>query len=91
MDAKYLPTTLEGKLARTLEECGEVLQAIGKLGRWGMIARDNYTGIEYDNRAALRAELKDLTDAIDWLDSALADVDTYSPEELAWHQQRNAR
>lgn len=91
MNTKYLPTSPEGKKDRVLEEIGEVIQAIGKCGRWGMIAKDPYTGIEYDNRATLRAELADLKDAIDRFDSSLADVDTYSPEELAWHQERNQR
>lgn len=91
MDTRYLPTTLDGKIARYLEEIGETLQVLGKIGRNGMVAQDPYTGIAYDNRAALRREIKDLQDAAERLDSALADVDTYSPSELRWHQERSAR
>ena len=35
MDEKYLPTTIDGKLGRLVEECGEVLAAAGKTLRWG--------------------------------------------------------
>jgi len=36
MKAKYMPKTLRGKLAHLVEECGEVLAAVGKSMRWGL-------------------------------------------------------
>ena len=36
MDAKYLPTTTEGKLVHLIEECGETIQAATKVLRFGL-------------------------------------------------------
>ena len=36
MDAKYLPTTDEGKLVHLIEECGETIQAATKVLRFGL-------------------------------------------------------
>lgn len=59
-DPRYLPTTPEGRLLRLVEECDEVLQCVGKLGRFGV---DNYhprDPLRVTNRAALLAELRDV-------------------------------
>lgn len=64
MDPRLLPTTFKGRLFRVVEETGEVLQIIGKAGRFGWTARDPYTGINYDNWAIMKYELGDLWDAI---------------------------
>jgi NTP pyrophosphatase (non-canonical NTP hydrolase) len=39
MNPKYLPTPADVRLARVIEECGEVTQAIGKGLRFGMATR----------------------------------------------------
>lgn len=54
----------DGIIALLIEECGEVIQAIGKLNRFGKHAKDPRTGIEYDNVKNLEEELEDLETAI---------------------------
>lgn len=70
MREDLLPTSFEGRLSRLVEECGEVLQAVGKIQRFGREAQDPVTKIKYDNVADLRQELVDLKDSIkqieDW-------------------------
>jgi hypothetical protein len=63
MRVDLLPTTLEGKISRVVEECGEVLQAIGKIQRFGYRPIDPKTGIQYDNWAELTNELGQLRHA----------------------------
>ncbi len=59
---EFPPKTPEGRRWRLAEECGEVIRALSKIGRFGAI------GIGYDghenNTAALLAELSDLKHAI---------------------------
>lgn len=43
MDAKYLPTTDEGKLVHLIEECGETIQAATKVLRFGFDGKWNGT------------------------------------------------
>jgi hypothetical protein len=64
MRADLMPTTREGKLARVLEECGEVVQAYGKLLRFGETATDYKTQKHYDNRADLIEEMRQLQQAL---------------------------
>jgi NTP pyrophosphatase (non-canonical NTP hydrolase) len=59
-----LPITQADKIAYLIEECGEVLQVIGKLQRFGENPTDHKTGIKYDNIIDLLAELNDLERAI---------------------------
>ena len=66
-----LPTTLEGKIAKVVEEAGEVLQAIGKSQRHGFFAIDPMTKIHYDNRADLIVEMTQLREATIALEAAL--------------------
>jgi len=68
MRQDLIPKTRSKRIARVLEEAGEVIKAIGKLQRFGKIARDPKTKIKYDNVADLRAEMKDLRHAIDELE-----------------------
>ena len=69
MRQDLLPKTVEGKLARIVEECGEVLQAIGKIQRFGYTATDPLTNKRYDNWLDLQTELFQLSHAINQLDS----------------------
>jgi NTP pyrophosphatase (non-canonical NTP hydrolase) len=59
-----LPTTFNDCVAHVIEECGEVLQAIGKFDRFGAVATDAMTGVRYDNVADLLTEMDDLESAI---------------------------
>lgn len=44
-----------------VEEAGEVVQAVGKLGRHGFIGNDvAHSGMMYDNRTRLRGEVYDV-------------------------------
>ena len=65
MREDLLPANNDGKIGRLVEECGEVLQAVGKLVRFGARPIDQKTGVQYDNIADLRRELRDLRHAID--------------------------
>ena len=66
MDFQFLPEDFDGKLSHLIEECGEVIAAIGKIQRFGI---DNAnpklpTDQQETNREQLRRELKDLKHAI---------------------------
>ena len=58
---KYAPITIEQKLGRLVEECGEVLAAVGKTQRWGL---DNFNpepgASQETNREWILRELGDL-------------------------------
>lgn len=62
MNPKYLPTTFGGRYARVIEEAGEALQMIGKIGRFGMFSKHPDGGDH--NAQLLLGELRDLQDAI---------------------------
>lgn len=66
---EYLPKDRNGRLFRVIEECGEVLQVLGKAGRFGMGSRQPNGGPR--NVSAILAELRDLRDAIDALEPDL--------------------
>lgn len=68
MRTDLLPNTFEGCLDRLVEEMGEVLQAIGKLRRYGAHPVDHKTGIKYDNVQHLALELGDLEHAMICID-----------------------
>lgn len=59
-----LPTTFQGSLYRLTEELGELIQAIGKLQRYGVKAIDPKTWKHYDNGNAMLIEMNDVRDAI---------------------------
>lgn len=69
MNPKFLPTSAEGRLARVTEECGEVVQAIGKVGRFGLTMRwpdKRFTDPRGPTNAEkLLGEIADLRHAID--------------------------
>ncbi len=62
MNPKYLPTTLQGKIDRIVEESGEVLVEIGKAGRFGLDNHPPKGGM--NNAAAILNECADLRHAI---------------------------
>lgn len=77
-----LPTDLNGWLAKVTEECGEVLQAIGKLQRFGAIAFDYgppgkpiHPPRRYNNAEDLRQEMDDLYQSMSRLDKFLQQAD----------------
>ena len=51
-------------LALLAEECAEVIQAVGKLLRHGVMTLDEPSGTKYDNRAMLSRELGHVTIAL---------------------------
>ena len=71
MRPDLLPKTFDGKMAKVMEECGEVLQAMGKVQRHGLVAFDHgssETPISpprcYHNGADLLREMDELHDAM---------------------------
>ena len=59
------PQFFEGKIDKLVEECGEVLQAIGKYRRHGAFVTDPSDSTKhYNNIKSLEVELHDLQDAI---------------------------
>jgi hypothetical protein len=69
---KYLPRDRNGRLFHVVEECGEVMQMIGKAVRFGMQSSNPLIEGSPTNARLLRAELLDLRCAIDAL---LPDLD----------------
>jgi NTP pyrophosphatase (non-canonical NTP hydrolase) len=69
MKPEYEPKTTEQKLGYVVEECGEVLAAIGKAQRWGLESFNPEIPIEerVTNRDWILRELIDLKAGIDKL------------------------
>ena len=71
-DSRYYPVTIEQKLGYVVEECGEVLAAIGKTQRWGLESFNPDPGASQEtNREWILRELKDLESACSILREAL--------------------
>ena len=66
MKEVYKPRTLTQKLGYLIEECGEVLSAVGKAQRWGLESFNPELPDEEQETNAdwIRRELKDLKRAI---------------------------
>lgn len=66
MKIEYLPKTTEQKLGKLVEECGEVLAAIGKTQRWGLESTNPELPEEKreTNRHWILREIEDLKEAI---------------------------
>lgn len=66
MKPQYEPMTTEEKLGYLVEECGEVLAAIGKTQRWGLESVNPEIPPEQreTNREWVLRELRDLKGAI---------------------------
>lgn len=75
MKSEYKPRTNEEKLGYLVEECGEVLAAVGKTQRWGFdsVNPELPEGDQETNRAWLLRELRDLTRAIRYVRETLRD------------------
>lgn len=73
MDKKYIRNSKNAKLGHFVEECGEVLSAVGKTIRWGL---DSFnpelpTKEKETNRKWIKRELQDLKFAITRLEEML--------------------
>lgn len=66
MKPQYEPKTLAQKLGYLVEECGEVLHAVGKSQRWGLMSTNPELPPEKreTNMVWLKRELADLRGAI---------------------------
>ncbi len=61
MKPEYQPITVDQKLGYLVEECGEVLAAVGKTQRWGLDGRNPEPGASPEtNREWILRELSDL-------------------------------
>lgn len=70
------------RLSILVEECAEVIQIIGKIGRHGYSTTDGNTGIVYDNRALLEMEVGHLRNILACMD-ARGDIDEEKVLEAA--------
>lgn len=69
----YRPVTIEQKLGYLVEECGEVLAAVGKTQRWGLESFNPELPISarVTNREWVLREMNDLEAAIQILREAI--------------------
>ncbi|WP_029081163.1 hypothetical protein [Bradyrhizobium sp. th.b2] len=79
MNPRYPPTTVDGKIARVVEESGEVTEVIGrclrifgKIGRFGVDS--THPGGGPNNAAMFLSELADLRHAISQVENSLTDL-----------------
>lgn len=75
MKPEYMPKTFEQKMGYLVEECGEVLSAVGKTQRWGLDSVNPELPEEKQerNRDWLTRELKDLKRAIKFIKESIDD------------------
>jgi NTP pyrophosphatase (non-canonical NTP hydrolase) len=72
MKSEYAPITIDQKLGYLVEECGEVLAAVGKTQRWGLNSFNPEPGASREtNREWILRELDDLENACHLVRSAL--------------------
>jgi len=71
MKAIYKPETEEQKLGYLVEECGEVLAAVGKAQRWGLesVNPEILEDSAETNEEWIRREIKDLKRAIRFVEN----------------------
>jgi len=77
MKKEYYPQTDDQKIGYLVEECGEVMAAVGKSLRWGL---DSFnpelpSAEQETNRTWIKRELKDLKRAIRIVEDRLDDMD----------------
>ncbi len=75
MKPQYEPQTTEERLGYLVEECGEVLAAVGKTQRWGLESVNPEIPVaqQETNRDWILRELKDLKGAIRRVERDLAE------------------
>lgn len=78
MKKEYEPKTTEQKLAYLVEECGEVMAAVGKTLRWGLDSVDPTENAKLDvfgakerNRTWILREMQDLKQAIEIVENEI--------------------
>lgn len=76
MTPQYEPKTTAEFLGYVVEECGEVLQAVGKTQRWGLMSVNPELprNKQESNISWIRREIEDLRGALDRLTKHLDDV-----------------
>jgi len=81
MKPEYRPVSIDQKLGYLVEECGEVLQAVGKTQRWGLESFNPEPGASREtNREWILRELTDLEQAIEFVRWALdGSIDEAAP------------
>jgi len=85
---RYLRTGFDFNLSHAIEECGEFLAAAGKTQRWGKwsVNPELPPKEQEPNLDWLRREMKDVRDAFDRLDAAIAEYEK-DPLNLEGAQQ----
>jgi NTP pyrophosphatase (non-canonical NTP hydrolase) len=69
---KYYPRTIDQKLGYLVEECGEVMAAVGKTQRWGLGSYNPDIGPDSEtNRDWILRELRDMEQACQIVRDAL--------------------
>lgn len=82
MKPEYRPKTIDQKLGYLVEECGEVLAAVGKTQRWGLDSFNPEPGASREtNREWILRELPDLERAIKYVREAIQSGAPKSEEE----------
>ena len=76
MKTEYLPSDRDGMLFHLIEECGEVIWAVGKAGRFGMGSRHPDGG--RCNAGLILQELADLRRAIDAIEPDLSTFEIFA-------------
>ena len=75
MKPQYEPLTTEDKLGYLVEECGEVLAAVGKTLRWGLESvNPEIPQPRETNREWILREIRDLKGAIRRVEKELRDA-----------------
>ena len=78
------------RLSILLEECGEVLQVIGKIQRHGFDSSNPLIASSPTNRELLEKEIGDVLNAIDMM-TAVADIDLNSINTNKEHKARTIK
>lgn len=86
MKPQYEPKTLGQFLGYTVEECGEVLAAIGKSQRWGLTCYNPEVPIDVRelNYEWILREIVDLRGALDRLEAALNAANIEDQFDMDW-------
>ena len=79
MKPEYVPTSFEAKLGYLVEECGEVLSAVGKTIRWGLDSFNPELPAEERelNRDWIKREIIDLKRAIKFVEKSIDEADYF--------------